>query len=118
MVKLFVVGFPRGMSEIELDQLFTKEAIIKRVTIIRDMQTGISEGYAFVEMMDQAGADRAVRALHGITMGDRTMSVRLAEDKAVGSFGVEKFLEPNQRAAEPRRHERNVNGKRPRKPRS
>ncbi|CAM3937887.1 RNA-binding protein [Mucilaginibacter galii] len=114
MVKLFVVGFPRDMSEISLDQLFSKEAMIRRVTIIRDIQTGISKGYAFVETVDQIGAERAIRALHGTRIGDRTMSVRIAEEKTPQSARVQNVIETNQIKSET---EKKIIGKRPRKAR-
>jgi RNA recognition motif-containing protein len=81
MTKLFVVGFPRETSEIGLDELFTTHAMVRSITIIRDMQTGESKGYAFVDMMDAAGAERAIRALDGMAFGSRVMSVRFAEQK-------------------------------------
>jgi RNA recognition motif-containing protein len=81
MTKLFVVGFPREMNEIDLDQLFTLHALVSKITIIRDQQTGVSKAYAFVEMMDAQGADRAIKALNGMTFGQRVMSVRHAEKK-------------------------------------
>ncbi|WP_345949184.1 RNA-binding protein [Mucilaginibacter sp. PAMB04274] len=82
MFKLFVVGFSRETDEIELDQLFTGQGMVKRVTIVREMQTGISKGYAFVEMLDQSGAERAIAALHGLMIGDRKLNVRYADLQA------------------------------------
>lgn len=81
MTKLFAVGFPKAMSEIELDQLFTMHALVRKITIVRDMQTGESKGYAFVDMMDEPGADRCIDALNGMTFGSRVMSVRFADQK-------------------------------------
>ncbi|WCT14408.1 RNA recognition motif domain-containing protein [Mucilaginibacter jinjuensis] len=82
MTKLFVVGFPKEMSEIDLDQLFTMHALVRKITVIRDMQTGKSKGYAFVDMMDAPGATRCIEALNGMTFGTRVMSVRTADQKA------------------------------------
>jgi RNA recognition motif-containing protein len=81
MTKLFVVGFPKKMSEIDLDQLFTMHALVRTITIIRDMQSGESKGYAFVDMMDAPGAARCIEALDGMVFGKRVMSVRMAEQK-------------------------------------
>ncbi|WP_158826753.1 RNA recognition motif domain-containing protein [Mucilaginibacter lacusdianchii] len=120
MVKLFVVGFPRDMGEIELEQFFSNEGMVKRITIIREMQTGISKGYAFVEMMDLTGAERAIKALDGLAIGDRVMSVRIAEQKPTERMETTpnriNFASPNNRqfqrpAAQPK-------AKRPRRPRN
>ncbi|MEO6151237.1 MAG: RNA-binding protein [Mucilaginibacter sp.] len=78
MVKLFVVGFPREMNEIELVELFSIHGVVDTVTIVRDQATNISKGYGFMHMADQAGADRAIEALDGFTLDDRQLSVRIA----------------------------------------
>jgi len=81
MTKLFIVGIPRTMNEIELDLLFTREGMVKKLTIVRDKDTGISRGYGFVHMMDKYGAERAIESLNGYRIGDRIVSVRLARNR-------------------------------------
>lgn len=82
MVKLFVVGFPREMNEIELMELFSIHGVVDTVTIVRDQATNLSKGYGFMHMADQAGADRAIVALDGFTLDDRQLSVRIADKQA------------------------------------
>jgi RNA recognition motif-containing protein len=115
MIKLFVVGFSREMDEIELDEMFSNEGLVQRLTIVRDLQTGISKGYAFVEMMDLAGADRAIAALDGMKLDDRTISVRLAEDKGMKAAVPKNAAETWTGTHPQRKVERNAAGKRPRK---
>jgi len=81
MVKLFTVGFLRETDELQLVELFSDHGLVKTVTIVRDQITGESKGYAFVEMMDEPGANRAIAALNGFVIAGRTLSVRVAEDK-------------------------------------
>ena len=81
MIKLFTVGFARETDEMQLVELFSEHGLVHTVTIIRDQLTGTSKGYAFVDMLDQAGADRAIAALNGFETGGRTISVRVAADK-------------------------------------
>jgi RNA recognition motif-containing protein len=81
MVKLFIVGISRDMSEIELLELFTLHGQVENVTIITDKDSGESKGYGFIQMTDQHGADRAIRALNGMELDGRELSVRIAEDK-------------------------------------
>jgi RNA recognition motif-containing protein len=80
MTKLFVVGLPREMDEIQLAQLFGLFGDIKLLTIIRDKSNGESEGYAFIQMDDQ-GADEAIAGLNGYSIGDRQLEVRIADEK-------------------------------------
>lgn len=81
MAKLFIVGFPKDMEEIELVEMFTIHGIVNTVTIITDKDTGASKGYGFITMADDAGAQRAIAAFDGATIDDRTISVRIADDK-------------------------------------
>ncbi|MBD1362656.1 RNA-binding protein [Mucilaginibacter sp. ZT4R22] len=81
MAKLFIVGFPKDMQELELVEMFTAHGTVNTVTIVTDKTTGDSKGYGFITMTDDAGAERAIHALDGVTIDDRTISVRMAEEK-------------------------------------
>lgn len=81
MIKLFVVGFPREMDEMELAQLFGPYGDINLLTIARDKLSGKSKGFGFIQMADQQGADQAIEALNGYAFGDRQLEVRIAEEK-------------------------------------
>ncbi len=82
MTKLFVVGFPREMNEMELAQLFAPYGDIKLLTIATDKVSGKSKGFGFIQM-DDNGAHQAIEALNGYPFGDRQLEVRIAEDKEV-----------------------------------
>jgi RNA recognition motif-containing protein len=81
MAKLFIVGFPRDMQEIELVELFSAHGTVNTVTIVTDKSTGESKGYGFITMTDDAGAERAIQAMNGVMIDDRTITVRFAEEK-------------------------------------
>jgi RNA recognition motif-containing protein len=81
MIKLFVVGFPREMNEVQLTALFAPYGDVDLLTIVRDQFSGVSKGFGFVHMKDEQGAGSAIRALNGMVLGDRTLEVRTAEDK-------------------------------------
>jgi len=82
MIKLFVVGFPREMDEMQLAQLFGPYGDIQLLTIARDKISGKSKGFGFIQMADAEGADQAIAALNGYEIGNRRLEVRLAEEKA------------------------------------
>lgn len=81
MIKLFAVGFPRNLDEIQLAQLFAPYGDIELLTIVRDKFTLESKGFGFIHMKTETGAQEAIQALNGTTFGDRQMEVRLADDK-------------------------------------
>lgn len=81
MIKLFVGGFPMNITEMELVMMFGLHGDVSTIKIVRDKKTGICKGYAFLEMKDKDGAERAVEALDGSYIGDRMLSVNITEDK-------------------------------------
>ena len=78
MTKLFVVGIPRDMDELELTEIFSAHGPVEFTTIVTDKDSGESKGFAFVHMENQAGADRAIMALDGAEIDERKISVRIA----------------------------------------
>ena len=81
MIKLFVGGFPLDITELELVKLFGPHADISTIKIVRDKKTRVCKGYAFVEIIDKDGVDRAIEALDGTAMGDKVLSVKITEEK-------------------------------------
>ena len=78
MAKLFIVGFPKDMQEIELVEMFSIHGAVNTVTIVTDQLSGANKGYGFITMTDDAGAHRAIQALDGVNIDGRTVSVRFA----------------------------------------
>lgn len=115
MVKLFVVGIPRDMNEIELLEIFTLHGQVEQVKVITDIDTGESKGYAFVNMTDQPGADRAIAALDGAEIDDRQISVRIANDKRENANPASQFASPFTPFQKTQRQPDGVRKKRPRK---
>jgi RNA recognition motif-containing protein len=83
MIKLFVGGFPLDITEMELVMMISPHGDVSTIKIVRDKKTGTCKGYAFLEMNDREGAERAVEALDGSAIGDRVLSVKINEEKPV-----------------------------------
>ena len=56
---------------------------ISTIKIVRDKKTRICKGYAFLEMADKEGAERAVEALDGTKVSGRQINVKIREEKPV-----------------------------------
>lgn len=80
MIKLFVVGYPLDIQEAELIEIFSIHGMIHSIHLLTDKVTHRHKGYGFVEMMDQAGADRAIAAINGMVIKGRKISVKLADE--------------------------------------
>lgn len=87
MIKLFVGGFPLDISELELVQLFNLHGDVVTIKIVRDKKTRICKGYAFLEMKDQEGADRAIEALDNTPFLDRMLSVKKVVEQPATTAG-------------------------------
>jgi len=79
--KLFVGGIPYRTSEEELQQHFSQAGEVVSVFIPMDREMNRPRGFAFVEMADDAAADKAIEMLDGTDMGGRNIVVNKARPK-------------------------------------
>lgn len=78
-IKLFVAGLPYGMTEIELLELFSNHVLVHELNIVKEGTRSLC--YGFVQVQNQAFAQRAIDALNGKLIGNRKLVVRLATEK-------------------------------------
>ncbi|WEK18484.1 MAG: hypothetical protein P0Y49_16970 [Candidatus Pedobacter colombiensis] len=83
MIKLFVVGYPLDIKEAELRDIFSIHGAVHSIELLTDKVTHRHKGFGFVEMEEQADADRAIAAVNGMVLRGRKIRVKLAdEDRA------------------------------------
>ncbi len=91
MKNIYVGNISFQTSEQDLDAAFSAYGQVDRVQIVKDRDTGQSRGFAFVEMSNNAEADKAMAALNGADMGGRTLTVNEARPREPrqggGGFG-------------------------------
>ena len=85
--KLFVGNFPWETTESDLEEVFARCGAVASVNVVRDMATGRSRGFAFVEMGTAEDAKRAISELHGFQIGGRTLTVNEARPKTSDGRG-------------------------------
>ena len=85
--KLYVGNLPYETTESDLQALFTGAGQVAGVNIVRDRATGQARGFAFVEMNDVEGAQRAIAELDQHQMGGRRLAVNEAKPMAARSSG-------------------------------
>jgi cold-inducible RNA-binding protein len=79
--KLFVGGIPYRTTEEELQQHFSQAGEVVSVFIPMDREMNRPRGFAFVEMADDAAADKAIEMFDGTDMGGRNIVVNKARPK-------------------------------------
>ncbi|HEX7894184.1 MAG TPA: RNA-binding protein [Terriglobales bacterium] len=82
MKNLYVGNLPHSTTETDLRTAFAVYGQVESINIITDRDTGRARGFAFVEMGDSDGAEKAIAALNGSDMGGRTIQVNEARPKA------------------------------------
>ncbi len=82
MKNLYVGNLDDSATEADLRKAFAVYGEVEAVNIITDRDTGRARGFAFIEMADAGGAEKAIAALNGSDLGGRTIQVNEARPKA------------------------------------
>jgi len=88
--KLYVGNLPYQTTESDLQSLFEATGPVSSINIIRDRATGQARGFAFVEMSNVEGAQRAIAELNERQVGGRSLTVNEAkpmEPRSGGGYG-------------------------------
>ena len=85
MKKLYVGNLAWGVTDNDLQQLFSDYGSVVSAVVISDRETGRSRGFGFVEM--ENGADEAMNALNGQDFQGRPLRVNEAQSKGGGGGG-------------------------------
>ena len=79
--KIFVGKLSFNTTDDSLQALFSQYGNVTSATIIIDRDSNRSKGFGFVEMADQAEAEKAIKALDGSVFEDRNIVVNVARPK-------------------------------------
>jgi RNA recognition motif-containing protein len=83
-MNIFVGSLPFSIEEADLKGFFEDYGTVDSVKIITDKFTGRSKGFGFVEMPNDAEAQKAIDELNGGTVEGRTIVVNKSEPKPEG----------------------------------
>lgn len=83
-MNIFVGSLPFSIDEADLRDSFEVYGTVNSVKIITDKFTGRSKGFGFVEMENDAEAQKAIDELNGATVSGRTIVVNKSEPKQEG----------------------------------
>jgi RNA recognition motif-containing protein len=80
--KLYVGNLPYQTTEADLQTLFEGSGQVASINVVRDRATGQARGFAFVEMSDAEGAQKAIKELDRHEYGGRNLTVNEAKPMA------------------------------------
>ncbi len=85
--KLYVGNLGYGVSNADLEQMFSAHGTVESAQVIEDRSTGQSKGFGFVEMGSDAEAQAAITALNGQDRDGRALTVNEAKPREPRSGG-------------------------------
>ncbi|HYR41504.1 MAG TPA: RNA-binding protein [Terriglobia bacterium] len=85
--KIYVGNLSFQTTETDLSNMFGEIGQVESVQIITDRDTGRSKGFGFVQMSDDAAAEKAIAQLNGREIGGRNLTVNEARPMQRKDFG-------------------------------
>jgi RNA recognition motif-containing protein len=82
MKNIYVGNLTFDATEDQVRGLFEAYGPVEKVSIITDRDSGQPRGFAFVEMVDDEAASKAMEALNGTNLGGRNITVNEARPRA------------------------------------
>jgi cold-inducible RNA-binding protein len=86
-MNLFVAGLPFDMDDQELKEIFEAYGAVSSAKVILDRETRKSRGFGFVEMPETTEAENAIKGLDGASLENKTLAVKVAEERKPNSGG-------------------------------
>ena len=80
-MNIYVGNLSSDVSEENLRQAFESFGEVTSAIVIKDKYTGQSRGFGFVEMLEQAQAQAAIKNLNGKELLGKQMSVKEARPR-------------------------------------
>lgn len=78
-MKLLVRNLARTTTESEIRDMFAEHGEVSACDLVLDKETGLSKGFAFIEMSDETEAKAALSALHETRVAKSKIRVKIAQ---------------------------------------
>jgi cold-inducible RNA-binding protein len=80
-VRIYVGNLAKSTTQDEINTLFATAGTVTSVDLVMDKGSGLSKGFAFVAMPDQAEAEKAISMFNDYSLADSTLKVNVAKPK-------------------------------------
>jgi RNA recognition motif-containing protein len=80
-MNIFIGNLSKETTSQELQDKFTPFGTVDSCKIIKDMRTGESKGFGFVEMAESTKASAAIHELNNVELNGRKLTVNEARPK-------------------------------------
>jgi len=80
--RIYVGNLSKSTTQEEINTLFAQAGTVTSVDLIKDRGTGMSKGFAFVNMPEQAEAEKAISMFNAYSLADNELKVNVARPRA------------------------------------
>ncbi|MGB7875233.1 MAG: RNA-binding protein [Anaerolineales bacterium] len=103
-VKLYVGNMSYNTTEDDLQGLFAQAGTVASVALIKDRTTGMSKGFAFVEMDSRVNAQKAITMFNEYSINERQLAVSFARPREERGGGFQQRNRDQKRGGGKRRY--------------
>ena len=79
--RIYVGNLNKSTTQDEINTLFAQAGTITSVELIKDKGTGMSKGFAFVSMPEQAEAEKAISMFNAYSLAENELKVNVARPR-------------------------------------
>lgn len=80
-IRIYVGNLNKSTTQEEITGLFTQAGTVTSVELVKDKASGLSKGFAFVAMPNQAEADKAISMFNAYSLANNELKVNVAKPK-------------------------------------
>ena len=80
--RIYVGNLNKSTTQDEINTLFAQAGTVASVDLVKDKGTGMSKGFAFVNMPELAEADKAISMFNAYSLAENELKVNVARPRA------------------------------------
>ncbi|MBN2085967.1 MAG: RNA-binding protein [Anaerolineales bacterium] len=80
-IRIYVGNLAKSTTEDEIKALFVQEGEVTTVDLVKDRDSGLSKGFAFVTMTSQESADKAIAKYNAYSLAGNELKVNVAKPR-------------------------------------
>ena len=79
--RIYVGNLNKSTTQDEINTLFTQAGTVTSVDLVKDKGSGMSKGFAFVTMPEQAEAEKAISMFNAYSLAENELKVNVAKPR-------------------------------------
>ena len=80
-IRIYVGNLAKSTTQEEITALFAQEGEVTSVDLVKDRNSGLSKGFAFVTMTSQESADKAISTYNAYSLAGNELRVNIAKPR-------------------------------------